>query len=164
MNALADLHELVRLRPEWKRQGKKIVFTNGCFDIIHYGHVDYLTRAKALGDILIVALNSDASVRRLKGPLRPIVSQEGRAAVMASLKPVDYVIVFEEDTPYETIKAIVPDILVKGGDWSTDTIVGKDVVEQAGGSVHSLEFLAGYSTTSMIQKILETAAPSSIKH
>ncbi|MEX1277091.1 MAG: D-glycero-beta-D-manno-heptose 1-phosphate adenylyltransferase, partial [Bacteroidota bacterium] len=142
-----------------KQQGKKVVFTNGCFDILHRGHVDYLTRAKALGDVLVVGVNADDSVRRLKGPDRPVVDQDDRAAVLAALAAVDYVSLFEEDTPFDLIRAIVPDVLVKGADWSVDAIVGKDVVEAAGGTVQSLEFLPNRSTSSIIQKITRTATP-----
>ena len=131
-----------------------VVFTNGCFDILHPGHVDYLQRARAMGDSLVVGLNSDASVRRLKGSRRPVNDEESRAVVLAALACVDYVIVFEEDTPYELIGAIVPDVLVKGGDWSVDRIVGRDIVERAGGRVFSIPLLAGYSTTGIVDRIL----------
>ena len=133
--------------------GKKIVFTNGCFDLLHPGHVDYLERAKALGDILVVGLNSDSSVRRLKGNARPINTEMDRARVLAGLSCVDFVIIFNEDTPYNLIKAVKPDVLVKGGDWPIDKIVGRDIVLARGGIVKSLNFLPGYSTTSLIDKI-----------
>jgi rfaE bifunctional protein nucleotidyltransferase chain/domain len=136
--------ELARL----KEQGKRIVFTNGCFDIIHVGHVRYLKEAKALGDILVIGLNSDASVGRLK-PGRPINSEEQRAEVLASLMMVDYVTVFDEDTPYDLINLIKPDVLVKGGDWKKEDIVGADIVPE----VHSLPFTSGMSTTNIINKI-----------
>ena len=142
-----------------KKAGKRVVFTNGCFDILHRGHVDYLTKAKALGDLLVVGVNGDDSVRRLKGPNRPIVNQDDRAAVLAALAAVDYVSLFDEDTPFELIRAIVPDVLVKGADWSLEAIVGKDVVEAAGGTVQTLEFLPNRSTSSIIQKIIQAAAP-----
>lgn len=142
-----------------KQAGRKVVFTNGCFDILHRGHVDYLKRAKALGDVLVVGVNADASVRRLKGPDRPVVDQEDRAAVLAALAAVDYVSLFEEDTPFELIRVIVPDVLVKGADWSVDAIVGKDVVEAAGGTVQALEFLPNYSSSKIIKKITRTATP-----
>ncbi|MBF0464794.1 MAG: D-glycero-beta-D-manno-heptose 1-phosphate adenylyltransferase [Nitrospirae bacterium] len=132
-----------------KTDGKKIVFTNGCFDIIHVGHTRYLTMAKSLGDILIVAVNSDDSVSRLK-PGRPIVSEYERAEVLASLSMVDYVVIFNEDTPYETICELCPDVLVKGGDWKKQDIVGADIVPE----VHSLPFVDGRSTTEIINKIL----------
>ncbi|MBT8762545.1 D-glycero-beta-D-manno-heptose 1-phosphate adenylyltransferase [Desulfohalobiaceae bacterium Ax17] len=135
---------------------KKIVFTNGCFDLLHPGHVDYLERAKALGDVLVVGLNSDESVRRLKGPKRPINPEMDRALVLAGLGCVNFVIIFSEDTPYNLIKAVQPDVLVKGGDWPIDKIVGKDIVLAKGGEVKSLDFLPGYSTTSLIDKIKNT--------
>ena len=144
-----------------KKAGKTVVFTNGCFDILHRGHVDYLSKARALGDILIVGVNTDASVRRLKGDNRPIVQEDDRAAVLAALRVVDYVCLFDEDTPYELIRALVPDILVKGADWSVGDIVGKDIVEAAGGTVHTIEFLPNRSTTNIIQKIVQTVVPRS---
>ncbi len=149
---VVDLHGLL---PQLAvRQGQRIVFTNGCYDLLHPGHVDLLQRARALGDVLVLGLNSDASVRRQgKGVLRPINTFAVRAYVLAHLQSVDYVIKFEEDTPYELIRAIVPHVLVKGGDWSMEHIVGRDVVEGAGGTVHSLPLLVGYSTTSLIRRI-----------
>ncbi|HEY9162315.1 MAG TPA: D-glycero-beta-D-manno-heptose 1-phosphate adenylyltransferase [Desulfomonilia bacterium] len=135
-----------------KDHGLKIVFTNGCFDIIHAGHVQYLEQARKLGDCLVVGLNSDDSVRKLKGSTRPINNQQARAEVLAALYAVDYVCVFEEDTPYDLIKTLMPDILVKGGDWDIDSIVGSDIVTAAGGKVYSLPFREGYSSTSIIEK------------
>jgi len=137
-----------------KQAGKKIVFTNGCFDILHAGHVQYLSRAKALGDILIIGLNADASVRRLKGEKRPINSEEDRAFVLKGLKAVDAVVVFEEDTPLQLIQSLLPNVLVKGGDWAIEKIVGRDVVEANGGTVKTISFLDGRSTTGTIEKIL----------
>ncbi len=137
------------------RSGKRVVFTNGCFDILHAGHVAYLNSAKELGDILIVGLNSDASVKRLKGEKRPIVTEKDRQFVLQNLKAVDWVEIFDQDTPYELIKKIIPDVLVKGGDWSIDNIVGSDIVMQNGGEVKSLQFVAGHSTTDIITTILE---------
>lgn len=131
-----------------------VVFTNGCFDLLHPGHVDYLQRARALGSFLVVGLNSDASVRRIKGPTRPINSGQARALVLAGLGCVDSIVFFEEDTPLELIKCIAPHVLVKGGDWSIEQIVGRDVVEAQGGQVFSIPLLPGYSTTSIIEKIL----------
>ena len=131
----------------------KVVFTNGCFDLLHAGHVDYLQRSKALGDVLVVGLNSDLSVRRLKGTGRPINPQEDRAYVLSALSSVDYVLIFEEDTPYELIKAVKPDVLVKGGDWPVQNIVGRDVLWQRGGEVLSMPLLSGYSTSAIIEKI-----------
>ncbi|RUM50827.1 MAG: D-glycero-beta-D-manno-heptose 1-phosphate adenylyltransferase [Hydrogenothermus sp.] len=137
----------------WKKEGKKIVFTNGCFDIIHAGHVDYLEKAKALGDILVVGLNSDNSVRRLKGKDRPINPVEYRKKVLEALKPVDLVIIFEEDTPENLIKKVKPDVLVKGGDYTVDTIVGADFVKSYGGKVAIIDFVCDISTTKITQKI-----------
>ena len=136
--------------------GKKTVFTNGCFDIMHAGHASYLEEARALGDVLIVGMNSDASVGRLKGPSRPVIAQEDRALMLAALASVDYVVVFEEDTPYELIKVLQPDLLVKGGDWAPDQIVGADIVLAKGGGVMSLPFRPGLSTTTIIARIRET--------
>ncbi len=134
-------------------QGKKVVFTNGCFDIIHRGHVTYLNEAKSLGDILVVGLNSDASVSRLKGPTRPVNHEEDRKFVMENLSAVDAVFIFTEDTPYKLIESIQPDVLVKGGDWKPEDIVGSDIVLAKGGEVKSLNFVDGFSTTKTIQKI-----------
>lgn len=135
-----------------KRSGKKVVFTNGCFDILHRGHVAYLNQAKSLGAILIVGLNSDASVKRLKGPTRPINAELDRKFVLENLKCVDHVEIFESDTPFDLISAIMPDLLVKGGDWKIEQIVGSDIVIANGGEVLSLNFVDGYSTTSIIEK------------
>jgi rfaE bifunctional protein nucleotidyltransferase chain/domain len=157
MGTVVSRAQLVAIRQQLKKEGKRVVFTNGCFDILHRGHVDYLTKARSLGDVLVVGLNTDRSVARLKGVGRPVVEQEDRAAVVAALAAVDYVCLFDEDTPYELIRALVPDILVKGADWSPDAIVGKDIVESAGGTVHAIEFLPNRSTTRIIQKIAETA-------
>lgn len=136
--------------------GKKVVFTNGCFDILHRGHVSYLNEARALGDILVVGLNSDASVKRLKGESRPVNSEQDRKFVLENLRAVDYVFIFEQDTPLELIKTISPYILVKGGDWRPDQIVGSEFVLQNGGQVKSLQFIDGFSTTSTIEKINNT--------
>lgn len=147
--------EIKKLSAELKQKGKKIVFTNGCFDIIHYGHVRYLSDARNLGDLLIVGLNSDDSVKRLKGASRPINSQFERSYVLSALKPVDYVVIFEQDTPYDLIKLIMPDLLVKGGDWKPEQIVGSDLVLKNGGQVKSLQFQTGFSTTNIIEKLNE---------
>jgi rfaE bifunctional protein nucleotidyltransferase chain/domain len=137
----------------------RLVFTNGCFDLLHPGHVDLLGRARALGDGLIVGLNSDASVRRIKrdakGPKRPLNSQAARAYVLAGLEAVDYVVIFDEDTPLELIRAVQPHVLIKGGDWGKESIVGREVIEGAGGQVMSLALLPGYSTTGLIERILK---------
>lgn len=137
----------------WRFQGKKVVFTNGCFDLLHLGHIDYLSKAADLGNILIIGLNSDESTARLKGPHRPITPEESRAMVLASLSFVDAVILFEEDTPYDLISFILPDILVKGGDYRPETVVGADIVEKNGGEVIILPYIQGYSTTRIEEKI-----------
>lgn len=147
------LKQIVKLL---KEEGKKVVFTNGCFDILHAGHVDYLAKAKAKGDILIIGLNSDESVSRIKGKLRPIINQNERAFVLSNLRSVDYVTLFNEDTPLELISAIIPDVLVKGADWSIDNIVGKDVVIANGGSVEPIDFVIEQSTSKIVAKIKES--------
>ena len=131
---------------------RRVVFTNGCFDVLHPGHVEHLAQAKALGDVLIVGLNSDASVRRLKGAGRPLVAEADRAAVLAALRSVDAVTLFDEDTPLGLISALLPDVLVKGGDYDLDGIVGREVVEEAGGEVRVLPFVEGYSTTGILDR------------
>lgn len=135
------------------RGDQRVVFTNGCFDLVHRGHVDYLSRARDLGDLLILGLNSDASVRRLKGPSRPIVDEKSRALLLAAFQFIDYVVLFEEDTPYELIKAAQPDILVKGGDYKPEDIVGYDIVKQRGGQVVTIDFVPGFSTTNIVEKL-----------
>lgn len=151
--------KLMSIRTFLKRKvafmpGHRLVFTNGCFDVLHPGHVDLLQRARALGDSLILGLNSDESVKMLgKGDDRPLNSQEERAFVLAGLECVDYIVIFHESTPLELIKASRPQVLVKGGDWPVDQIVGADVVEKAGGEVHSLKLLEGYSTTDFLEKV-----------
>ncbi len=144
--------QLAALLPDWKKKGK-VVFTNGCFDILHLGHVDYLEKARNLGEKLVVGLNTDASVQRLKGPDRPICDQTSRAHVMASLEFVDAVILFDEETPLELISFVKPDILVKGNDYTIENIVGADVVMKNGGSVETVPLVNGYSTTNVIKKI-----------
>jgi len=136
------------------RNSKKIVFTNGCFDILHCGHITYLYEAKKLGDILIIGLNSDNSIKRIKGEKRPIVPQEERAFLLSALEMVDYVTIFDHDTPYELIQIIKPHVLVKGGDWLIDNIVGKDIVESYGGKILNIPFVEGKSTTNIIERIL----------
>lgn len=136
------------------REGQKLVFTNGCFDLLHAGHIDYLEKARALGDCLVIAINSDASVREIKGDARPIIPEQERAEVLAALQCVDFVTFFSEPTPHEIIQAILPDVLVKGSDWALDEIVGRTEVETAGGRVVTIDFLPGYSTSSIINTIL----------
>lgn len=145
--------ELSVLLDSHRRNGRRIVFTNGCFDLMHPGHVRYLEQARSLGDMLIVAVNSDASVRRLKGPERPVQNEQDRCEVMAALHCVDFVTVFTEDTPFEIISQLRPDVLVKGGDWSKENIVGRDIVEAGGGQVLSISFEEGFSTTRIIERI-----------
>lgn len=151
---IINLDSLTKIRKIYQTQNKKVVFTNGCFDILHSGHVLYLEEAKNCGDILILALNSDESVKRLKGPTRPINSQQDRAIVLAGLSSIDHIVVFDEDTPYNVIKSIIPDILVKGGDWTIDQIIGSDIVKENGGEVISLSFQEGKSTTGIIRKVV----------
>jgi D-beta-D-heptose 7-phosphate kinase/D-beta-D-heptose 1-phosphate adenosyltransferase len=144
-----ELRELVE---SLRRAQQRIVFTNGVFDILHAGHTTYLDAARALGDVLIVGLNADASVKRLKGPDRPINTQSDRATVLAALRSVDHVVIFEQDTPLELITMIVPDVLVKGGDYTRQTIVGADVIEQHGGDVVTIPLVEGRSTTNVINR------------
>ncbi len=137
----------------WKFKQKKVVFTNGCFDILHLGHIDYLSKAKDLGDVLVIGLNTDLSVQRLKGKNRPVVNEGARAMLLASLLFVDAVVLFDEDTPYELIKSVQPNILVKGSDYKEEDIVGYDIVKSIGGHIKTIDFLEGYSTTSIIEKL-----------
>lgn len=152
---ILPLKELIKIRAVLKSENKKVVFTNGCFDILHAGHVDYLVKAKKQGDILIVALNSDKSVRRIKGEKRPIVPEDQRAFIISQLKCVDYVTFFDEDTPEKTIQTLVPDILVKGSDWKIENIIGRDIVEENGGSVVTIDFVTNTSSSGIIESILE---------
>jgi rfaE bifunctional protein nucleotidyltransferase chain/domain len=145
--------DLVHQLNRWKFFGKKIVFTNGCFDLLHLGHIDYLSKASEQGDVLIVGLNSDASTCGLKGPGRPINSQEQRALILASLQFIDAVVLFDESTPYELIKIVQPDVLVKGSDYNVDDIVGSDIVRAKNGVVKTIDFIPGYSTSLIEEKI-----------
>jgi D-glycero-beta-D-manno-heptose 1-phosphate adenylyltransferase len=145
--------ELLKQVADWKAQGHRVVFTNGCFDLLHLGHVDYLEKAKQLGDKLLVAVNTDASVSRLKGPERPLQDEMSRARIMASLLFVDAVVLFDEETPYELIKMVMPDILVKGDDYAIENIVGHDIVLQNGGEVKTIQLVKGYSTSGIVDKI-----------
>jgi len=155
LQKIKSLTEIIAERARLRESGKKLVFTNGCFDILHVGHVRYLNQARALGDALRVAVNSDRSVREIKGKGRPIVNESERAEVLAALAGVDLVVLFDDPTPKSIIDAIVPDILVKGADWSLSEIVGRDTVEQAGGVVLNIPLVEGSSTTNIIQKVLE---------
>ena len=138
-----------------KRNGRKVVFTNGCFDLLHPGHIRGFEQARQLGDVLIVGMNSDSSVRQLKGPTRPVIPEQERAEILSALEAVDAVIIFNELTPREVIARLLPDVLVKGGDWPGDQIVGREEVEAAGGRVVSIPFAPGYSTTAILEKIRE---------
>ena len=157
MSKLLRLEALIHERERLRREGKRVVFTNGCFDLLHPGHVRYLAEARALGDALIVALNSDDSVRLLKGEGRPILKAEERAEVVAALQSVDFVVVFDEDTPLDLIARLLPDVLVKGGDWSVDQIVGREEVEAAGGKAVSLPYVEGSSTSEIIDRLRKSA-------
>jgi rfaE bifunctional protein nucleotidyltransferase chain/domain len=147
------LAELAREREAWKAEGRRVVFTNGCFDLLHAGHLALLEAARGQGDVLIVAINSDASVRGLKGEGRPVVPQQERAEVLEALEAVDRVVIYDEPTPLETIRALVPDVLVKGADWAEDNIVGRDVVEAAGGRVVRVELVPGESTSAVLERV-----------
>lgn len=148
-----DRDELVRQRAQWKREGKRVVFTNGCYDLLHRGHVRLLEAARSMGDVLVLGLNSDESVRRMKGPSRPLMNQDDRATVAAGLAAVDAVTLFDEDTPRELISVLLPDVLVKGADWS-HFIAGREEVEAAGGVVRTIPLEAGFSTTNLVEQIL----------
>lgn len=160
MNTLLNLRDKIltsrqleaRLKT-WRQANKSIVFTNGCFDILHRGHVEYLAQASDLGDILIIGLNTDASVRRLKGPSRPINNEEARSLLLSALQFVDAIVYFDEDTPYELIKKIQPDVLVKGNDYKPEEIVGYDIVKEKGGVVTTISLVEGFSTTSIASKL-----------
>ncbi len=155
MSSIKTREEIKKIRTQFKSEGKKVVFTNGVFDLIHSGHVDYLVKAKEMGDVLILALNTDSSVKRIKGNKRPILEQNERAFIVSNLKPVDYVTFFEEDTPAEIINDLIPDVLVKGADWAIDKIVGRKVVEANGGEVKNIKFINEQSTSNIINIIKE---------
>ena len=152
--------QLLRERAEWKRAGKKVVFTNGCYDVLHPGHIRLLEAARSLGDILILALNTDSSVQRLKGPTRPLIRENQRAELAAALAAVDAVTFFDEDTPRDLIAAVLPDVLIKGADWA-HFIAGREEVEAAGGQVLALPLEPGYSTTGILEKVLALQFSSS---
>lgn len=154
INTLTSIESIKEIRKELKQKNKIVVFTNGCFDVLHAGHVDYLAKAKECGDILIVGLNSDSSVRKVKGKKRPIVSELERAFILKNLKSVDFVVLFNELTPIGLIEELLPDVLVKGADWAIENIVGRDIVEENGGTVRSIEFITQQSTTNIIEKVL----------
>lgn len=152
-NKITSLKEAAQLIDGWQVDGKEVVFTNGCFDIVHLGHIDYLEKARAKGDKLIVAVNSDRSVRRLKGVERPVNDENSRLRMLAALSFVDLVVLFEDDTPYQVIESLTPDILVKGDDYAVENIVGADIVIKNGGKVETVELVSGYSTSNIINKI-----------
>jgi rfaE bifunctional protein nucleotidyltransferase chain/domain len=159
-NKIKSLRALKKELARFKKKNKKIVFTNGCFDILHYGHVKYLQEAKKKGDYLVVAVNSDSSVKRIKNRHRPIVCEKDRLRVVAGLESVDYVTLFKEDTPLDVIKNLKPDILIKGADWNKNNIIGKDQVQSYGGRILTIKLVNGRSTTSLIKRI-QSADPKS---
>lgn len=153
MGRILTREQLVELRECWRREGKTVVFTNGCYDLLHPGHIRLLEAARSLGDVLVLALNTDASIERLKGPTRPLIPAEDRAELAAGLEAVDVVTFFDEDTPRELIAAVLPDVLVKGADWA-HWIAGREEVEAAGGKVLALPLEPGHSTSDMVEEIL----------
>jgi rfaE bifunctional protein nucleotidyltransferase chain/domain len=155
MKKVKSLGELKKIRARLRRQGKKVVFTNGCFDLIHGGHIRLFKKAKSLGDVLIVGLNTDASVRKIKGPSRPVFPLDERYEVLGAVETIDYLTSFAEETPQKIIAALLPDVLVKGGDWGPDQVVGREEVEAAGGKVVIVPYLKGHSSTSIIKKIVK---------
>jgi rfaE bifunctional protein nucleotidyltransferase chain/domain len=158
LRKVKSLTGVVRAVRKAQAEGRRVVFTNGCFDLLHRGHIRYLEQARSLGDLLVVALNGDASVRRLKGEKRPVVPEAERAEVLAALAVVDLVVIFDELDPARVIRAVRPDVLVKGGDWPVDRIVGADFVQSAGGTVRSLPYVEGVSTSALIRRIAEAAS------
>ncbi len=156
MGQVVSQDELILHVAERKRNGQRVAFTNGCFDLLHPGHIRCLEQARSLGDALVVAINSDSSVRQVKGKPRPLVPQEERAEILAALSAVDYVVIFDEPTPRQLIAHLLPGVLVKGGDWGADEIVGREEVEAAGGRVVSVPFEPGYSTTAILERIRGT--------
>jgi len=153
MGKIISQDELIQVTAREKRGGRRVVFTNGCFDLLHPGHVRCLAEARALGDVLVVAINSDRSVRGNKGPERPLVTEQDRAEVLAALASVDYVTIFDEPTPRELISRVLPSVLVKGADWALEQVAGREEVEAAGGCVVSIPLAPGYSTTNLVQRI-----------
>ena len=153
LSKITDLQGIQKKLEQWRKENRRIVFTNGCFDLVHRGHVEYLSEAADLGDVLVVGLNSDASVSRLKGPHRPIIDETSRSILLSALECIDAVVLFEEDTPLELIRKIQPDVLVKGGDYSEATIVGADIVRAGGGSVRCIPLTPDCSTSRIETKI-----------
>jgi D-beta-D-heptose 7-phosphate kinase/D-beta-D-heptose 1-phosphate adenosyltransferase len=152
-NKLKSVAEIISITAEARKKGLKVVFTNGCFDLLHRGHVHILRQAKAAGDLLIVALNSDRSVSRIKGPRRPVMPETDRVELIAAMEMVDYVVVFDEPDPYKLIDAIRPNVLAKGGDWKIEEVVGADIVERDGGQIAVIPYLKGFSTSEIIERI-----------
>jgi len=158
---IQSLASLTKIREGLKSQGKKVVFTNGCFDLLHGGHIHLLTEAKKLGDILIVAVNDDSSIRKNKGPGRPVFPLEERLEILESIEAIDYLIAFSQETPKKVIESLLPDVLVKGGDWLPKEVVGRQEVEESGGKVIIIPFLNGHSSSEMVRKIIESAKSDS---
>ncbi len=158
MGKIQDIQNLVPIRQSLKDHQKKVVFTNGCFDILHRGHIHLLHKAKKLGDILLVAVNDDSSIRKIKGPTRPIFPLEERMEVLEAITDIDYLVSFSEETPKEIISSLLPDVLVKGGDWKSEEVVGKKEVEQAGGEVITIPYLPHHSSSDIIGRILKLSA------
>jgi D-beta-D-heptose 7-phosphate kinase/D-beta-D-heptose 1-phosphate adenosyltransferase len=153
---IRSLDELSAQLALHREKGKKVVFTNGCFDLVHVGHIRYLQQARRMGDLLVVAINTDDSVRRLKGPSRPVQPERDRAEILAGLECVDYIVSFEQDTPLALIERLKPDVLVKGADWPVEQIVGREVVEGSGGRVATVSYVEGVSTSALIERICKT--------
>jgi rfaE bifunctional protein nucleotidyltransferase chain/domain len=153
---IVDSQQAAKIVQQWQGKGDKVVFTNGCFDLVHRGHVEYMAIAANLGQRLVLGLNTDASVKRLKGDLRPLVDEQSRAILLAAFEFIDLIVLFDEDTPYELIKAVQPDILVKGSDYKPESIVGYDIVTARGGKVETIDFVEGFSTTKLVERIIAT--------
>jgi len=160
MNKILDRNTLKNELDPLRKKGKKIAFTNGCFDILHIGHIRYLREAKKTADILVLAINSDASVKKIKGEKRPLVPQEDRAEIMAALEFIDFVTIFDETTPLELINLLKPDVLIKGGDWAEDKVVGRDEIKKWGGKLTLIPEINGKSTTSIVDKIRQVYSPT----
>lgn len=153
---IVDRQQAAKIVQQWQTNGDKVVFTNGCFDLVHRGHVEYMAIAANLGQRLVLGLNTDASVKRLKGELRPLVDEQSRAILLAAFEFIDLIVLFDEDTPYELIKTVQPDILVKGSDYKPESIVGYDIVTARGGKVETIDFVEGFSTTKLVERIIAT--------
>ncbi|MEK6647343.1 MAG: D-glycero-beta-D-manno-heptose 1-phosphate adenylyltransferase [Candidatus Firestonebacteria bacterium] len=155
LSKLKLLDKLKKIIGFERQKGKKVVFTNGCFDLLHIGHIRYLKAAKKLADILIVAINSDSSIKKIKGELRPVYPEKERAEILSAFSFVDYIVIFAESDPIKVVSELKPDVLIKGGDWSIDKVLGKDIVESYGGKVMTIPMIKGYSTTNLIKKIVK---------